>query len=174
MKQASALVVGGVSVVLAGRVHAAAQVQKAHSYQVDAFRSRDGVLIGTLEEGRLRQLGPWSEESGLGLQVLPADDAAWPRVEIVLNHAGADGRVVEALMAQGVDGLVVAGTGNGTISVGLESVLLRAQSQGVAVLRATRCESGAVVGDAHPLRGAGALSAVKARVELLLTLLARA
>ena len=39
----------------------------------------------------------------------------WPRVQIVLNHVGADGSVVRALLAQGVDGLVVAGTGTGAL-----------------------------------------------------------
>jgi L-asparaginase len=72
---------------------------------------------------------------------------------------------------QGVQGIVAAGTGNGTLHRDLEAALLRAQSQGVHVLRATRCAAGPVIGDAG-LPSAGALSAVQARVELLLQLLA--
>jgi L-asparaginase len=91
----------------------------------------------------------------------------------VLNHAGADGAVVDALVAQGVDGLVVAGTGNGTLSVALEASLRRAVQASVPVLRASRCAAGAVHGgDAGELPGAGSLSAVQARAELLLRLLA--
>jgi L-asparaginase len=95
----------------------------------------------------------------------------WPRVEVVMNHAGADGRLVDALVAQGLQGLVLAGTGNGSLSAGLEAAALRAQAAGVQVLRATRCASGAVLGDAGPLRSAGELTAVQARVELLLQIL---
>jgi L-asparaginase len=56
----------------------------------------------------------------------------------VLNHAGADGAVVDALVTHGVDGLVVAGTGNGTLSVALEALLSRAVRASVPVLRASR------------------------------------
>ncbi|MDT8998784.1 asparaginase [Paucibacter sp. APW11] len=162
----------GVAAVVAGRIHAAEQVQKAHSYRVDAFRSRDESLIGLVEEGQLRQLGSWPiAQQALGLAHIARPASTWPRVQIVLNHAGADGTVVAALMAQGVDGLVVAGTGNGTLATGLEQALLEAQQQGVRVLRCSRCESGPVIGGNAALPSAGALSAVKARVELLLQLL---
>jgi L-asparaginase len=76
------------------------------------------------------------------------------------------------LLRQGVDGLVVAGTGNGSLSIDLEASLRAAQAQGVAVLRSTRCDAGPVTEADHALPSAGALSPVKARVELLLRLLA--
>src|SRR3712207_8099178 len=50
----------------------------------------------------------------------------WPWVEIVHSNAGADGRAVDLLAAAGVRGLVVAGTGNGSVHVALEQALLRA------------------------------------------------
>ena len=34
----------------------------------------------------------------------------WPRVEIVMNYAGASGRMVDMLVRDGVQGLVAAGT----------------------------------------------------------------
>ena len=80
----------------------------------------------------------------------------------------ADGRLVEALCEQGVDGLVVAGTGNGTLSNALSNALDQASARGVRVLRVTRCASGPVIGAKN---GIG-LTAVQARVELILTLLA--
>jgi len=94
-------------------------------------------------------------------------------VEIVSNHAGADGRVVRALLAAGIDGLVAAGTGNGTLSAPLESALREAQAQGVRVVRSTRCDAGPVMDLPGLLPAAGALSPVKARVELILALLER-
>ena len=48
-----------------------------------------------------------------------------------MNYAGAGGGVVDALVGQGVQGLVVAGTGNGTVHQVLESALHKANAQGV-------------------------------------------
>ena len=162
----------GVLAVLAGRVHGAAEVQKLHTYRLDAFDSGEAGPIACVEASRLRLLRPWPDGEALGLEPLHPDPAQWPRVEIVTSHAGAGGAIVEALCAQGVDGLVVAASGNGTVHRALEAALLEAQRQGVAVLRATRCAFGHVIAlPGQALPDAGGLSPVKARVELLLRLL---
>lgn len=161
----------GVVVVLAGRVHDAVQVRKTHSYRVDAFESADGALVARVEEGAVRVLGRWPVGEALGLGRIARAAAQWPRVEIVLNHVGADGRLVQALRAQGVDGLVAAGTGNGTLSRALDAALREAEAAGVPVWRSTRCDAGPVMELPGLLPGAGALSPVKARIELMLALL---
>jgi L-asparaginase len=164
----------GVLVVLAGDVFGGADVRKVHTQRLDAFEPGEGGLLGHIQGGLLRMRQPWPEGPALAGAALAAAAQAWPRVEIVLNHAGADGRQVEALCAQGIDGLVLAGTGNGTLSAALEAAALRAQVAGVRVVRASRCAGGPVTGDASALPHAGPLSAVQARVELLLQcLLAR-
>ncbi len=161
----------GVLVVMNGRVHGAERLRKVHTYAVDAFASVEGGPLGLVEEGRLRWLAALPEPAvALGLPRIAKDAKDWPWVELIQNHAGADGRVVDALLAQGVNGIVVAGTGNGTLSARLSAALERAQAQGVHVLRSTRCDAGPVIGGMLP--SAGALSPVKARVELLLKLLA--
>jgi L-asparaginase len=102
-----------------------------------------------------------------------AIDIDWPRVEIVMNYAGANGAVVSALVACGVQGLVVAATGNGTLHHALESALLDAQAAGVKVVRATRCLNGRVLPRPDDrLPDSNGLSPVKARVELMLQLMA--
>jgi L-asparaginase len=162
----------GVLAVMAGEVFAGAELRKAHTRRLNAFESGEGGALGRIEGGRLQLLRQWPQGAGLGLECLAA--AVWPRVEIVLNHAGADGRIVDALLAQGLHGLVLAGTGNGTLSEELEAAALRAHNAGVRVLRASRC-AGPVSGGSGLLPGSGALSAVQARVELLLQcLVARA
>lgn len=163
----------GVLIVFAGAVHSAEQLRKVHSYRVDAFASADGARAAVVEEGRVRWLSQLAtSRTPFGLGVLNRPLQTWPRVQILMNHVGADGSVVEALLSQGVDGLVVAGTGNGSLSLPLEAALRAAQAQGVAVLRSTRCDAGPVTESDQALPSAGALSPVKARVELLLTLLA--
>jgi L-asparaginase len=160
----------GVCVAFAGLVHGAADVMKIHSYRLDAFTSGEAGPIAVVEEGGVRLLRPWPRQALLRDRGALA--AAWPRVEIVLNHAGAGGALVDALAAQGVAGIVAAGTGNGTLHADLEAALLRAQAQGIAVRRASRCAFGRVIGQPADAIPAMALSPVKARIALLLELMA--
>jgi L-asparaginase len=163
----------GACVVFAGAVHGPQDVQKLHSYRLDAFSSGDAGPLAYVEEGRLRLLRDWPQ--GLSLRnastLLPP--ANWPRVEIVLNHAGAEGAIVRALVADGVAGLVVAGTGNGSLHHALEAALLEAQRSGVAVRRTSRCPQGRLLPhDGASLPAAEGLSPVKARIALMLELMA--
>ena len=162
----------GVVAVLAGTVHGAFELRKVHTHRLDAFGSGDAGPLGVVEAGRLRRFRDWPRGTPIGRDVLC--DGAWPRVEVVLSHAGARGDLVDALVAQGVDGIVAAGTGNGTLHHALEAALRRAAEQGVRVRRATRVACGAVLtadGDGPALPASGAASAVQARIELLLELL---
>lgn len=162
----------GVVVVMAGAVHSAFDVRKAHPYRIDAFTSGDAGPIAYVEEGRLRHLRDWPQGAALGLDIVARDPATWPRVEIVTSHAGAGSAIVDALVASGAKGLVVAGTGNAKVHHSLEAALCRAEAAGVRVTRATRCAGGPVVGEsADKLPLATALTAVQAHIELLLALL---
>lgn len=168
--------VRGVFAVAAGEVHGPRSVHKAHPYRVNAFASGDCGPMGWVEEGRVR----WAPNVVVGHEsiariamnvIAQANDA--PRVEIVLSHAGAGSWLVDALVRDGVQGVVVACTGNGTIHHVLEDALRRAQAAGVKVVRATRCSGGQVLpkaGDIFP--DSQGLSPVKARVSLMLDLLA--
>ena len=151
----------GVSVVCASQVHEGQAVQKSHSQQRNPFTSQPSVTH------------PVTLRVPSVAQVLACTH--WPRVELVLNHAGADGRLVRALMAHDApQGWVVSGTGNGTLHHDLEAALLDAQKQGTPVLRASRCAQGGVQSrEADVLPHAGALTAVQARVALLMHLLAQ-
>ena len=162
----------GVSVVFAGAAWAAVGLRKVHTLQTSAFAGSDCGPVARLEGGALRRFRAWPEGEALGLARIAAPAESWPRVEIVLNHAGADGRLVDAVVASGVAGLVVAGTGHGSTSVRLDGALARARAAGVRVTRASRCAFGPVLArDAQDGEAAGELSAVQARVELLLELL---
>ena len=161
----------GVVAVLAGRIHSGLDVRKCHTYRIDAFGSGDAGPLGTIEEGRLTLWRPWPAGKALGLALLARDKP--PRVAIVTSHGDADGGIVEALRAHGIDGIVVAGTGNGTLHRQLEAALLRAREEGgVKVLRCSRVGEGAVVVTGHDkFESAGSLTPGQARVELLLRLL---
>ncbi|MBL3964024.1 L-asparaginase, partial [Burkholderia sp. KCJ3K979] len=100
----------------------------------------------------------------------------WPPVEVVASYAGVTRTAVDALVAAGVRGLVVAGTGNGSIHATLQTALADAVNAGVAVVRASRVGSGHVMrngaasDDALGFVSAGSLHPFKARVLLMLAL----
>ena len=162
----------GVSVVFGGAAWHPVGLRKVHTLQTAAFAASDCGPIARLEGGVLRMFRAWPVGEPLGLARIAAPADAWPAVEIVLNHAGADGRMVDAAVAAGTRGLVVAGTGHGSMSERLQAALARARDAGVAVLRASRCAFGPVLASgAGDVEAAGELSAVQARVELQLKLL---
>ena len=170
--------VGGVLAVCAGVVHGALDVQKVHTYRLDAFSSGDAGPLAYVEQSGLRVLRNWPVaqigQAPAAMKNIAAlqPGQRWPRVDIVISHAGADGAVVRALVADGVQGLVVAGTGNGSLHHALELALLQAEAAGVRVVRSTRCLEGRVLskpGEALP--DSQGLSPVKARISLLLALL---
>ena len=168
----------GVVAVCAGVIHSALDVQKTHTYQLNAFGSGDAGAIGFVEENSLKLVRSWPVAQEIRAHVATENIAilshleSWPRVEIVMNYAGVSGALVDALVVSGVRGLVVAGTGNGTLHHALEVALRKAQAQGVRIVRSTRCAQGRVLPKVDDLLPAfDGLSPVKSRIALMLQLM---
>ena len=163
----------GVMAVLQGRIHAGCDLRKLHGYRVDAFSSGDAGALALVEEGRVRCFRPWPTPALHPAWKAGRGARGWPWVEVVFSAAGAQARAIDALVEAGVQGLVVAGTGNGTVHRAWDEALSRAQARGVVVRRASRCGLGGVVGtgEGAGVPTAGPLSVPQARVELILDLL---
>lgn len=174
----------GVVVVCAGQIHGADDVTKVHTYRVDAFDSGDAGPLGCVEEGMVRLFRPWPEACLVGSFDASAHDRVQaslvlPRVVLLTSHADADGLMVQALLAQAASGMVqplrgivVAGTGNGTLHKNLEIALLEAQAQGIRVVLSSRCVRGRVlVHLGQRFSEVSSLSPVKSRIALALDLL---
>lgn len=180
----------GVLAVCAGRIHSALEVRKVHHYRLDAFDSGDAGPLGLVEQGACTRFKPWpaTDEPEPGRRLAALDrllgQQPWPRVECLFSHGGMDGWLVRALLAQDaaqgrqrpdrLQGLVVAGTGNGTLHADLLAALLEAQAAGLRVWRTTRCASGRVLSapDSQDPISAVALPPAQARLALLLELCA--
>lgn len=181
---AATMAAGGVVCVLAGLVHAAVDIRKRHPQRLDAFSSGDAGPLARVEPalGEVERRVRWHRDVApiecIDRASLPAIAASWPWVEIVTSAAAAEPRAVRALVAAGVDGLVVAATGNGTLHHAMEGALREAITGGVTVLRSTRCLDGGIVepagADDCVLPSAGPMTPVQARVELMLRLAAKA
>ena len=163
----------GVLCALHGRVHGACDVTKAHPMALDAFTSGERGPLGFVGPQGLQFTRNHPGEKPQTLSVPSAGN--WPRVELVSSHAGADGGVVRALLQAsrsgalqpGLGGLVVIGTGHGTVHEDLQAALDVAESAGVRVVYASR--AGTPQGGAYD-----GLNAVKIRVRLMLELAAQA
>ena len=139
----------GVVCVFAGEVHAAAGLTKIDCQALHAFTSQDPVpvewAVDNLGALRKRFSQPSTPVVDVSAEAL-AQVKTWPWVELVHHHAGQDGRLVQTMVnsTTSPDGWVVAGTGNGTMSQGLEDALATAQARGAHVWRTTRCARGQV------------------------------
>lgn len=166
----------GVVLVCAGRVHSALDVAKVHPYRTDPFDSGDAGPLAVVEEGVLRRFRPWPEaawHTDLVQRFVSA--AALPRVAWLSSHAGAEAWPVDAWLAlppaQRPRGIVVAGTGNGSVHADLLQALRQAEAAGVRVALAARCGAGVLPHDTQPFAALDGLSPAKARWALVLDLL---
>ena len=167
----------GVLVTMGGVVYGGADLRKLHGYRVDAFSAGDAGPVALMEDGHVRGLRLWPATPLHRSAGRLGPPAQWPQVDIVLSHAQADGRVIDALVAAGGArrrrGIIIAGTGNGSVHLDLKAAAHRALAQGVRVVRASRCWAGGVVGEEPgDLPSYGVLTPVQARIELMLDLLA--
>jgi L-asparaginase len=183
----------GVAVVCAGKAHHPLHLQKIRTDQDDAFSSGLSRPLANVHNGQW-QLDALStskagQETPNGLQA-PApwripdlktllNTSDWPRVEWISNHANADGELVLSLLSNAsiarrpLRGIIVAATGAGTVSIGLEASLQQARAAGVQVWVSSRCVWGeARFYEDKPYGVATALNPAKAMVALSLALMA--
>lgn len=169
---------GGVVAVMHGRVWSAIDVRKAHSHALDAFDGGGASpLVALAQDDRSEAVWPsaWPTCGRFGWGYLEVNP---PRVEIVCSHADADGWLVRAMLAHAqtserpLRGIVVAGTGHGTLHEGLTQALREATQQGITVWRSSRVARGGVLArEGDEWRAVPHLTAAQARVALTLSLL---
>ncbi len=174
--RSGSLVGAGVVVVLAGTIEPAADVTKTHTSALDTFRSLNAGRLGRVSGDEVvleRSPGPRRPVVGVARAAEP--------IPIVTATLSMDPAILDAAVALGSAGIVVAATGAGNTSPGLLAAGERAIAAGIPVVLASRVPSGAAGGGyAFPGGGAtwvragamlaGTLSAPKARVALALGL----
>lgn len=165
----------GVVVALAGTLEPADDVTKLHTTAFTAFGSPNGSTLGRVVDGRVvveRPRGPRRR--------ITAGEGSG-RVHLLMAGIGSDGGLLDAAVAAGAEGIVVAATGAGNTSPDWLAAAERAIDSGVVVALASRCPAGPVsTAYAFPGGGAtwvragaipvGTLCAIKARVALALGL----
>ncbi len=184
LNAASQLQGQGVWLVAAGEIHHSQYVQKVHPTRLNAFDSGEWGPVAEMHHDQIHwrqgafESCPQNQlksgmNPGMDIHALPLPKE-WPWVEIITNHVHSTAKHVQVLLDAGVDGLVVAGTGNGSISRVTKEALLKAQTMGIEVCLASRCNQGPVVQTPnHAFEIAKELNPAKARVALVLNIMSK-
>ncbi len=171
----------GTVVVMNGQINAAREVTKTSTIARETFKTLEFGALGVADLGGVRFY-----RAPLRRQSIPvADDTRLGRVEIVPHYAGADGRLLRALLSDAepppLAGLVIAATGLGHVSATMHDAIADARERGVPVVISTRVHTGRLMplyagkGKGVDLRAIGCvlsdnLSPQKARILLMLAL----
>jgi L-asparaginase len=137
----------GALVAFAGELHAAREVRKVDSVSPRAFASPRTGPLGRVSEHRVEVWSAPARRPPLPVAQLDA------RVEIVAAGLGADGALIEAAVAAGVDGLVAVLLGAGHAPPAFLAACAAAAAQ-LPVVACVRPESGRILRSTYGFEGA--------------------
>lgn len=166
----------GVMLMLNGQINAARDVVKGHTSAVESFHSGEYGYLGVVDMDRIAFY-----REPMRRQHIPLLDAPLADVEIVYSYGGVSARSIEAAVAGGAKGIVVASFGLGNVNEAQHNAIKAAIAKGVKVVISTRVPNGRVqahygsIGGGKLLQEMGAifadnLSPQKARVLLMLAM----
>lgn len=126
-------------------IYDAREVMKLSTTKVNAFGSPNTGPIGQVYDGKVEYYMKSMREVNVKTPFKITADTKLPRVDIVYMYADASSDVIDLLVAKKVDGIVIAGVGNGNFNKAYMDAVKRAVAAGVVVCRASRTPSGRVV-----------------------------
>jgi L-asparaginase len=164
----------GTMVLLNDEIFAARDVMKSNTVRPDAFAAPYRGALGVADPERIVFHRTPVRAPRFDIAAL----RELPRVDIAYVYSGADGSAVNAFVAAGAKGIVIAGVGRGGMTGPMREAVSLALTKGVIMVIGSRAGSGSVPVGAGVRRGsddpatigAGDLPVQKARVLLMLAL----
>jgi len=123
----------------------ARDVMKLSTTKTNAFGSPNTGPVGQAYDGRVEYYSRSEREVKPKSPVMITNDTKLPRVDIVYMYADAPADQLDMLIGKKVDGIVIAGVGNGNFNKAYMDAVKRAVAAGIIVCRASRTPSGRVV-----------------------------
>jgi L-asparaginase len=123
----------------------ARDVMKMSTTKVNAFYSPNTGPIGQVYDGKVEFYQASMREVNEKTPFSIKADTKLARVDIVYMYADAPPDMIDMLIAKKVDGIVIAGVGNGNFNKAYMEAVKRAVASGIIVCRASRTPSGRVV-----------------------------
>ena len=134
----------GVLVVINDWIHGASSLTKTSTTAVQTFMSPLRGLIGTVAYGDADfyrgPVGRNTTTSEFSIDKV----AALPRVDIVMAYENMDGAIIDAAVAAGAKGIVIAGVGNGNMTQAAVDALAAQAKKGIVCVRSSRVTTGMV------------------------------
>lgn len=158
----------GTMLVLNDRIASAFYVTKTNSTTLDTFRAAEQGYLGTFIGG----VPKFYYEPAKPINKPFFDVSKYeslPKVIILYSYQDQDVALLDAAVKDGVKGIVIAGTGNGSVPSALKAKIAELMAKGIPVVRSTRTGSGFVTAKDDGI-GAGYYNPQKARILLTLAL----
>jgi L-asparaginase len=134
----------GVLVVANDDIHGARAITKRHTTDVQTFISPEAGLIGVclFDSRDFVRMPARAHTTATPFKV--AAGQTLPRVDIIYAHAGMSPDLIDAAVANGAKGIVIAGVGDGNMTTPALDAVRRAIAKNVVVVRSTRVGEGIV------------------------------
>jgi L-asparaginase len=126
-------------------IYDARDVMKMSTTKVNAFYSPNTGPIGQVYDGRVEYYQASMREVNVKTPFVVKADTKLPRVDIVYMYADAPADYIDLLVSKKVDGIVIAGVGNGNFNKAFTDAVKKAIAAGIVVCRASRTPMGRVV-----------------------------
>ncbi|GAB1489153.1 asparaginase [Opitutaceae bacterium] len=133
----------GIMVVLNNTIHGARDVTKVNTLRPDAFDSPNAGPLGWVDGTEVKFYHPAPATRGAPTFALAAD-AVLPRVDVIYVHAGTDDVLIKASVAAGARGIVIAGSGAGSMTTPAREAVRALAKEGVVFFRTARHSYGPV------------------------------
>jgi len=166
----------GVLVVMNETIHSAKEVTKTSTFLTDAFQAPGLGALGYIQSNVAHFYKEPTGYHTVTSRFCTAEINMLPKVDIAYGYANVTRVAIDAFTDNGAQGIIYAGTGNGSITSDVKEALQRARRNGVIVVRSSRVGSGLVArngevnDDELDFVVSDTLNPQKARVLLLLAL----
>ncbi|MBP1597702.1 MAG: ansB [Acidobacteria bacterium] len=134
----------GVLVVVNDWIHGASSLTKANTTAVQTFLSPLRGLIGTVAYGEAEFFRGPAGRNTMDSEFSLDGVTALPRVDIIMAYENMDGKLIEAAVAAGAKGIVIAGVGNGNMTQPALDALAAQAKKGIVCVRSSRVATGRV------------------------------
>ena len=167
----------GVLVVMNDQIHAARDVEKMNTTNVDTFASPTRGPQGLVHTGKIDWFEPSNKPHTTKTEFTVANVDKLPRVDILYAHANMPTDLIETSVRDGAKGIVIAGVGDGNMTKeAVQALEKAAKENNVVVVRSTRLPTGVVLrnneidDDKKGFVASGELNPAKSRVLVQLAL----
>jgi len=168
----------GVLVVMNDEINGARDVTKTNTYRVETFRSPDFGFLGYVDEDKVSFYRASTKRHTVNSEFDVSSIREFPKVDILYSYVEPNVAMIQALQANGVKGIVFAGSGAGGLSDlerdAMKKILSYPSGEKPVAVRSNRTGTGRVIArkeyDELGYVAADTLNPQKSRILLMLAL----